>query len=541
MLIFHGSGDDPGSYRNLGVSIDEPLAPDFPTSEPHKVWIYVVASPELAQKWYWIETILLPVGEHTFYVGVDSPPGKTWLVKLIVNDQVVIDETSIDGTTQAQGTVYLDADSPYATWKVLEFGESYCYYGYGEEFPPQPGWWCRQQGREEPVPFPIPAICDPYFCNDGYYQLINPNKGEWYWPFFRIHNNKDIPNKIPWNGSQLTGVRVSSITSIPIILASTHIADFPSTTVTLNSYLPYFAVFTCRWDHCPLCINKAGYPLSNNSSIKITDSDYIRIHLYHMEGEAPTLDEFWYGSGRLGKILAGNYTLVPDQTFDINFRVDESCNLPKGYAKAMLDVSEALVVFQAPTDIRVGRTFLIMYPKLWKSPDSPEDAISIPFVRFREAPAALDSLGMNLHVVGATLGPKYDQPIAVPIRMFITQEMIDAGGFTLEAGHFEVDPDNTSPSAPMIPVVDDYKFYDFQKGKWLGPATIDSVSLERLTPPAKINSVSLERVQIKKATIDSVLLERISAPPPPPERNETYPMEHTLCELHPNLLFINSF
>ena len=105
--------------------------------------------------------------------------------------------------------------------------------------------------------------------------------------------------------------------------------------------------------------------------------------------------------------------------------------------------------------------------------------------------------------------------------MFITQEMIDAGGFTLEAGHFEVDPDNTSPSAPMIPVVDDYKFYDFQKGKWLGPATIDSVSLERLTPPAKINSVSLERVQIKKATIDSVLLERISAPPPPPERKAT--------------------
>jgi len=496
-LWFANYSDNEGTFRNLGVSINEPLDKNFPTTQPHKVWICYPA----ASDWnFWVETIDLNLGTYKFTVGIDAPPGKEWLIKLFVNGNEVIPQTTINSASFAQGTTTISADHPYAPWKILKTGDKYC----GSEGAVIK---CLKQNMETVNRILLPRVFSwdqcciveqeqtfmrgLWYLVWVYHYMVNPNPTEWFMPVARIQNASD-PSL--------------HTTSLPVVLTAPYInglfweetMDFP--------WRWYWPVVPCEQDTCSYALDFYGFMRSNNSSIKLTTNDSFLMQIGHIEGETPTLDEFYTDRG-YQRLLQAKYVL--DDFVEVPFALDETCPLPRNPLKVQIDLSTTFFMFTAPTDLRVGRRiFSYVTVKV-----VPEDAIgdTIPFLKVPEMPSF-----MNTMMIPTALGSENARQKSTQFTLIITPEMMSKGGFTLQAGHLEPDPTNTSPAAPMIPVVDDSQFIPFN-------IRIESVTLQK---PIGIKSVTLQKpigiIGIKSVTlrkpmsITSVKLQKRAAPPPPP-------------------------
>jgi hypothetical protein len=500
-VAFGTAKDLPNMVRSIGVSIDPSpapspttaLPPDFPKSQPRKVWITWLSDWALGvpYNYDWSEVLDLQPGKYAVTVGVDAPPGNEWLVAVFI---------------YAGRTIYI----PFGVGNMVEVNSQNPVQVEFEVSPDaqdlQYGRWVFSVEEANHVPGPLGGffegcvecclkseywayrcIADWSFCSvtagrAGCSVLQNPSIGNWLTPRVRIHYDGPF-----WVG-------LNPAISIPIVNSNLHTYMSPTAQFWSSYGRLTIDFYYSPPKQCPQAYLVNMQPFTNARPLSSEDS--ITLNLYHIENDAPTLEQFYYGKGFLDKMKDWTIPATPDDTTTLRISPDTRCpKPPTKYVRWFLDPYETVVWLQAPTDIRPGRRIFASYV-VYADPKADPDAASLPFV---EVPETYD---LWRHISGRPFGAPYakDQwgnPTVEVIELHefpITPLMIEKGGFTVQVGHYVVG--EGSDLYLMSKVIDDEHFYSFELGTFLEPinAMIRSADLQIGTPTigAAIRSVDLQ-------------------------------------------------
>jgi hypothetical protein len=480
--------------RNIGLSIDpypapppkDALPPDFPTRYPHKVWWNCSARDYGVD---WTEVLELPSRQYQFTVGVDAPPGREWQILLHVFVEVdggvyrqgILDWTEVNSEKPASTIINItNYPAKYGSWRIgtLPFyGPILGDLGGAFKPPPYPGI-CTSLSPEDAL---WRHVLDWLPCVRDNLVYQHPEVGNWLLPRTLTHYSGDPTIE-------------QSTVSIPVVTGPLGQFIFPTSC--------FRALYGHYWEDaylqlkCPQALQAVLNPYTNARRLSSTDN--IEISVYHVENDAPTIEQFWFGAGFLEKIPEWQYRL--DHAIKLYLNPNEEYCFPptNKYATFFPDVQNTVVLLQAPTDIRPGRR-VFMIGCFYPTPGTPADHIAIPFIRIPETHPYWQIKPYFISVWGTPWGTR----VYCDIHEFpITEEMIRKGGFTYQVGHYVVGAGEDI--YPMTPVIDAEAFYSFTRG-FQRPiaADIKTVDLQPYTLPvwAVIKAVDLQPYEI--------------APPPP--------------------------
>jgi hypothetical protein len=483
--------------RHFAISIDEPLPADI-TSEPRLIWVTASADETVidtsVNPILLIEVFDLPAGSHYIEVGITAPPPYYWYVALAAGKKPLLsqwtkisneDRLHIDFTTDNIG------ETGYPTVKFLPYDYTYVSYAALGEID---------------YNYYSPAITNWYgatttFCGGGPEGFgmwaVNPNPGEQY-----------KPNTLRYCGSP-SGTN-----------SEVGFAFIAQLVPSILEYLDYW-VFPIFYKGIPIAFPFAINPMLTNNNGQLAKTDYLQLYAGHVENDAPTLSEFYNNGRSIAKI--SQWTRVTDDNVSIFFDQPTTCldpntPLPPDPTQHKVTLQNFNYRFEAgrntPLDLSLGRR-IYCHALITYTSDAPRNWAAYPFMRIPENP--IHPLDAPLWAIGPNAAANAFE--STPI-VYITQQMLNQGYFTVEVGRMIPKNTGTKGDPPDFIVDETYKIP--LQAVQAPNAKLQSLTLSKMPVMAKLQSLTLSKFTPPvTAKLQSLTLSKIGAPPPPPPQYAT--------------------